>query len=118
MIIDVQDQYSLFPKWAKERVTYYRKNKYTLNQYKAVNDKCVSFADYMIMAQFTPVHGMDIREAYLRQTLGNDGYEFEQFTDFVDYPEEMFNYDPEKCLDINHVFDNNDNAENFTIEFL
>ena len=48
MVIDIADDYSVFKNWAKIRMQYYRKNKYTVDVYHDWNDKCITIKEYLI----------------------------------------------------------------------
>jgi superfamily II DNA or RNA helicase len=47
LIIDIIDEFSMFPTWGKKRIDYYEGKKYKVNKYKCLNDKCISLKEYL-----------------------------------------------------------------------
>ncbi|ARF12607.1 superfamily II DNA or RNA helicase [Klosneuvirus KNV1] len=109
LIVDIIDDLSVFPNWSNPRTKYYKTNKYTIHEYKAMNDKMISLKDYMVkhnlIKNITP--DMDFRKEYIVSKYGLDEYNFQKDTDFYDFPDEIFNY----SCNLNDIFEIKHNYE-------
>jgi len=117
LVIDIIDNLSCFKSWGDKRIKYYETNKYTVNTYKAHNNQCVSFKDYLVQNKIIDQAkandpNLDVRKEYIVHRHGIETYQFEFDSDFYSWPETMFNYDCDlgKIFEINHDYDTNDNA--------
>lgn len=112
LIIDIADQVSCFESWADQRVKYYKSKKYTLDIFKAHNDKVIPFKEHMLMAGMIDLSTykgnleLDIRKEYILQKYGINTYNFELRAKFYNFPDKMFNYSCkyEDILKINHDY--------------
>ena len=109
LIVDIIDDLSVFPNWSNPRTKYYKTNKYTIHEYKAMNDKMISLKDYMVkhnlIKNITP--DVDFRKEYIVSKYGLDEYNFQKDTDFYDFPDEIFNY----SCNLNDIFEIKHNYE-------
>ena len=109
LIVDIIDDLSVFPNWSNPSTKYYKTNKYTIHEYKAMNDKMISLKDYMVkhnlIKNITP--DVDFRKEYIVSKYGLDEYNFQKDTDFYDFPDEIFNY----SCNLNDIFEIKHNYE-------
>jgi len=116
MIIDIVDQFSLFKKWGKGRIDYYNKKKYTITEYQAFDNKCVSIKDYLKIKKIcdtTNITDFDIRKMYMCEKYGKSIYEDEEDCDFEEEPLTKYIYNPDynELFTVNNL-DNTDNLDN------
>jgi superfamily II DNA or RNA helicase len=106
LVIDIGDNLSSFANWAKNRVKYYKANKYIIDNIKVYNDKVVSIYDYLIEKKVIVAGECDIetlRKAYIVHLMGEIAYTFEKNIKFKNYPDSMF----EKFVDYKTLFEIN-----------
>jgi len=105
LVVDIVDNLSVFKNWGNIRLKYYDSQKYTIHQYKASGEKCISFLNYMIEEGIINqnVISDDIRKTFILSKYGPDTYSFEEEIDFLNFPEQQFNYNP----DFKQIFDLN-----------
>lgn len=106
LIIDICDKLSFFENWGKQRVNYYKTNKYIVDKIQVFNDNCVSMYDYMIKKKMIEAGTYDaelLREKYITHLYGKETYIYEKRVKFRNYPISMFNYknDLSSILQIN-----------------
>lgn len=106
LVIDIVDNLSVFKNWGNIRLKYYDSQKYTIHQYKASGEKCISFYNYMIEEGIINqnVVSDDIRKTFILSKYGPDTYSFEEEIDFLNFPEQQFYYDPDfkKIFNLNN----------------
>lgn len=111
LVIDIIDNLSCFKIWGAKRLQYYRTKEYSISEYKAFNDKPISFRDYMVNAKIIDKNdnNIDLRKEYITSKFGQDTYDFEEEVDFPSFPDDMFNYkcDYDTMFTINHDYLNN-----------
>ncbi len=109
LVIDIIDDLSCFKGWGSQRNQYYNSKEYTVNSYKAFNDKMIPFKQYMIDEQIinkNEADTVDIQKEYIINKFGEDTYNFEREIEFDSFPLEMFNYncDFNEIFEINHDY--------------
>jgi len=95
LIIDICDQLSFFKSWGKQRNSYYKTNKYVVDNIQVFNDTCISMYDYMVKKKIIEPGVYDVeqlREKYITHLHGNATYLYEKKIKFRNYPDSMFNY--------------------------
>jgi superfamily II DNA or RNA helicase len=80
LIVDLIDNFSTFPNWAKQRTDYYKKNKYTISNYMSLDKECISIKDYLINKGIInkKTKNVDIEKEYICYKYGQTHYDFLQ----------------------------------------
>lgn len=94
MIIDIVDELPLFCKWSCERIKYYKKNKYTINKYRAYNDNIIGMRRYLKMKGIIPkksVSEAELRKAYITEFYGPAEYE-EDLEEEISFYQSEYSY--------------------------
>ena len=99
LLIDINDNLSVFPNWTDSRKKYYIKQKYSIDYYHAYNDNCISIKDYLVIKKFikksnAELSTFDIRKHYLCSIYGQYYYDDQKDIEFEDEPVERFSYIP------------------------
>lgn len=89
LIIDIWDHYSMFNNQADSRNKYYKKKKYTINNYYTIDSNIVTKEDYM-----KKVHGESCYDLYMLESENED---------------DTYDIDLNKVLSIGQVVYNSDN---------
>ena len=109
LIVDVCDELSCFGTWSKQRLNYYKENKYSVDVMRTNDDKCVKFEEYMIgKGMLKKDEKCDLRDKYLKCVLSDNSYNHEvNKLKCRNYPEKWFNYscDLNDVFEINHTYD-------------
>lgn len=93
LVIDIADDFSVFCNWTKVRLNYYSNQQYTVDHYRAKNDKCIDLYEYVKNKGIVKdTKNIDIRKTYLCYKEGADIYEAIKSEDFIDEPMEKFTY--------------------------
>jgi len=115
LIIDIGDNLSFFSTWTKNRVKYYKTNKYIIEHIKAYDDKVISIYDYLVKNKVIPEgkHETEynietLRKLYIEYKYNEITYTFEKNLKFRNYPDSMF----ENVTDYKKLFEINCNYEN------
>ncbi len=101
LIVDINDQFSVFESWSKKRIKYYEKNKYTINTYQSWDENCISIRDYLIRNNVIEKNSkdVDIRKEFICHKYGYDTWELEEDLrsegEEEEIDEEQYNYDPD-----------------------
>lgn len=119
LIVDIVDDLSTFPNWAKVRTAFYNKNKYTVSNYMSYEDECISMKQYLVNKgvitnkMLKKDKDLDIEKEYICYKHGKDHYDFiQEFKDSDDDKEEEdgdnskekesdYNYNP----NLDNIFD-------------
>lgn len=111
LIVDIVDDFSCFRNWGIKRNSYYRSKQYSLTTYKAFNDKCITFKDYLLDKKMMTKDDLDkkdldLRKEYIVKLFGMETYKFERDIKFYNFPDDMFNYncDYSTIFEINHEY--------------
>ncbi len=94
LIVDIGDKLSFFENWSKQRINYYKTNKYVVDKIQVYNDTCISMYDYMVINKIIAEGIYDIeflREKYITHLYGEITYKYEKKIKFRNYPDSMFN---------------------------
>jgi superfamily II DNA or RNA helicase len=122
LIIDICDNLSCYKKWSKDRVTYYKQNKYKVDYIRVNKDRCIPMYEYMVTNKMIEEGEYDIenlRKLYITHMMGIETYEFEKKLKFKNYPDSMFSdvSDYNKMFEINHDFSNINNDQGSIINY-
>lgn len=122
LIIDICDNLSCYSKWAKDRIKYYKTNKYKVDYVKVNKDSCISMYEYMLKNKIIDGGEYDmetLRKIYIEDKLGVESYEFEKRLKFRNFPDAMFEKEInlKKLFDINHDFTNIDLDQGSIIDY-
>jgi superfamily II DNA or RNA helicase len=109
LVVDIVDGFSVFHNWVKTRRKYYENKKYTISFYQAYNDKCVNLKKYLKINGIikSEQQDVDIRKAFMCHKYGENYYDLEKETGFVDDPKDKYNYKP----DLNDIFNMSTDTE-------
>jgi hypothetical protein len=102
MIVDIHDKLSIFNTWGTLRRKYYKKNKYEVNLFEALDDKCISplvYLNYNNIVDKTAE--IDVIKEYVSYKYGDLHYELEE----------------EAGVDMNKYTYNNDLNEIFKLKY-
>ena len=122
LVIDIGDNLSCYEKWAKDRLKYYRSNKYMIDCIRVRGEKCVSVYEYLVEHNIIKQGHYDrdsLRKIYIEHRLGHESYEFERKMKFRNYPLSMFGdvHDFDALFTINHDFTNIKNDQGSIIDY-
>lgn len=94
MIIDIVDNYSCFKTWGNQRINYYKSKKYTIQDYQAYNDKCITVEDYLVKKKVIKraTKKTDIRKEFICHKYGDSHYELEQSLGFPNSNKKNYEY--------------------------
>lgn len=73
IIIDINDEISIFQNWSNIRLKYYKKNKYEINEYIAHNDDCICIKEYLKNKGYKCDN---IRKDYICHQFGEEYYKY------------------------------------------
>lgn len=127
LVIDIGDNLSFFSNWSKDRIKYYKTNKYIMDYRKVHNENIVSIYDYLIKNKVMVKGDYDtdtLRKLYIEHKWGKSAYTFEKKLKFRNYPDSMFENtefnsveDYKKLFEINCDFENLDINQGSIIDY-
>ena len=115
LIIDINDNLSIFGKWGKSRQDYYQSKKYTIQTYYGHNDKCLDVKTYYEKMKYM-IDG-DLRKSYIIKEYGEDIYDDYVGLNFEGFDNELINYEPNfnKIIPVEDVTNAETNTDNYII---